>query len=197
MFKIEAGNTISELLHRHKSYITEAQRLRAKYASQITLLIGFEGEWIRPSSAALIRELLLIPGTEFFIGSVHHVHTIPIDYDRGLYLKAREAAGGTDERLFEDYFDAQFEMLENARPTVVGHFDLIRLLCDNPNVDEEWGRWKGAWERVERNLRKVVEIDGLLEVNSSALRKGLREPYPGKKICQVSFKVNWHLATEK
>jgi len=127
---------------------------------------------------------MAIPETDFFIGSVHHVHEIPIDYDRAMYAEAREAAGGTDERLFEDYFDAQFEMLTALEPRVVGHFDLIRLFSEEP--DGELRGMKGVWGRVVRNLELIVEQGGLLEINSSALRKGLREPYPGRSICQVS-----------
>jgi histidinol-phosphatase (PHP family) len=159
-------------------------RLRDKYKDCINILIGFEGEWIRPSSAALVHSLMSIPGTEFFIGSVHHVNEIPIDFDRAMYANAREVAGGTDERLFEDYFDAQFEMLNALQPRVVGHFDLIRLLSGEPNG--ELRSMKGVWERVVRNLELIVEQGGLLEINSSALRKGLKEPYPGRSICQVS-----------
>ena len=66
---------------------------------------------------------------DFFIGSVHHVHEIPIDYDAAFYSKAKAVAGG-EVKLFEDYFDSQFEMLKALRPKVVGHFDLIRLLSE-------------------------------------------------------------------
>lgn len=114
---------------------------------------------------------------------MHHVHGIPIDYDAKMYNHARDLAGGSDLRLFEDYFDAQLEMLETLKPKVVGHFDLIRLLSDKP--DRDLRVWEGAWARVVRNLKVVVEQDGLLEINSAALRKGLKEPYPGRAICKM------------
>ena len=112
------------------------------------------------------------------------MHEIPIDYDRATYTRARDAAGGSDERLFEDYFDAQWEMLNALRPTVVGHFDLVRLFADRP--DAELRAMPGVWGRVRRNLEFVVASGALLEVNSSALRKGLREPYPSRCVCEVS-----------
>lgn len=122
------------------------------------------------------------PAVDFFIGSVHHVHEIPIDFDRTMYEKAREVAGG-EEKLFEDYFDAQAEMLLALNPRVVGHFDLIRLLSDEPNRDLK--SMPGVWARVRRNLALIKEQRGLLEINSSALRKGLKEPYPGRAVCEV------------
>jgi histidinol-phosphatase (PHP family) len=112
------------------------------------------------------------------MGSVHHTHTHPIDFDRATYETARAAAGGSDERLFEDYFDSQYEMLQALQPPVVGHFDLIRLLSDHRDLD-------GVWERIERNLKFIVSYGGILELNASGLRKGLAEPYPCLPICQV------------
>lgn len=73
-------------------------------------------------------------------------------------------------------------MLNALHPRVVGHFDLIRLLSSKPNASME--EMKGVWERVVRNLKLVVEQNGLLEINSSALRKGLDEPYPTRAICE-------------
>lgn len=126
---------------------------------------------------------------DFFIGSVHHVHGIPIDYDRAMYLDARAVSGTTDIQLFEDYFDSQYEMLKELKPPVVGHFDLIRLWSDDKDVNlKEMGG--EVWQKVVRNLKLIKEQGGLLEVNSAALRKGMKEPYPGRAICEVG----WHVA---
>lgn len=117
------------------------------------------------------------------MGSVHHTHTIPIDFDRTMYEQARNKAGGTDEKLFEDYFDSQYEMLQALRPPVVGHFDLIRLLSDHR--DTEFEGMTGVWEKMKRNLEYIASYGGLLELNSAGLRKGLAEPYPCLSICKV------------
>lgn len=164
-----------------------AIKLREKYASQIKILVGFESEWIRSdTSLNLIHESLSRYPFEFFVGSVHHLHGIPIDWNRDLYSKAREISGGTDERIFEDYFDIHFEMLQNLKPMIVGHFDLIRLHSDNPNTsDGGFRRWTGVWQRVTRNLKYISSYGGLLELNSAALRKGLEAPYPAAEVCQV------------
>lgn len=161
----------------------EAVRLREKYKDEIMIIIGFEGEWIRPEYADLIEELMQDPETDFFLGSVHHMHGIPIDYDKPMYIEARKAAGGTDERLFEDYFDTQYSMLQRLEPMVIGHFDLIRLLSDEP--DQDLKSMPRVWSRITRNLDLINKQGGLLEINSSALRKGLKEPYPTRSICEV------------
>jgi histidinol-phosphatase (PHP family) len=164
-------------------FYAEAHRLRDVYADKIQILIGFESEYIRPSTLQLVQSILAKYKFDFFMGSVHHAHTIPIDFDRAMYEQARAQAGESDERLFEDYFDAQFEMLQELRPPVVGHFDLIRLLSDHRDADfKDMNR---VWDKVQRNLEFVASYGGRLELNSSGLRKGLAEPYPCLPICQV------------
>ena len=95
---------------------------------------------------------------DLFVGSVHHVHTYPIDHEESRYRAARNVSGGTDERLFEDYFDAQFAMLQALRPPVIGHFDLIRLRSDDP--ERSFRTWPGVWGKVMRNLRFIAEYGG-------------------------------------
>lgn len=126
---------------------------------------------------------------DFFMGSLHHVHTIPIDFDRAMYEQARDAAGGTDERLFEDYFDAQLEMLQALTPPVVGHFDLIRLLSDHR--DAQFAGMDAVWAKMRRNLGFVASYGGVLELNAAGLRKGLAEPYPCLPICRVRFDLGF------
>ncbi|KAL2858265.1 polymerase/histidinol phosphatase-like protein [Aspergillus pseudodeflectus] len=184
--EIKAGVTSSILLSNEAKYYSKAIQLREKYASQIEILVGFESEWIDSNtSLRLIQDSLSNYPWEFFVGSVHHLHGIPIDWSRDLYLKARDVSGGTDERMFEDYFDVYFEMLQRLKPPIVRNFDLIRLFCHNPKPREEGLRkWSGVWERVVRNLGYISKYGGLLELNSAALRKGLDMPYPSAEICQ-------------
>ncbi len=121
---------------------------------------------------------------DIFIGSLHHVYTMPIDFDRPTYSLARDKAGGSEQSLFEAYFDAQYEMLQYLKPPVVGHFDLIRLYSDQP--DRNLQDWPGVWDKVIRNLEFTQGYGGLLELNSSGLRKGMSQPYPRSEICKVA-----------
>ncbi|RDA91042.1 hypothetical protein CP533_2553 [Ophiocordyceps camponoti-saundersi (nom. inval.)] len=167
---------------RHEAYLVEAERLREKYASKVRILIGFEAEFIRAAYAPRVLELASAPCVDYFIGSVHHVHSLPIDYDAAFYADAVAASGGDEEGLYRDYYDLQLEMLRALKPRVVGHFDLIRLLSSDPGRDVS--RWPAVWERIVRNLQLVAGQGGWLECNTAALRKGLDEPYPCRVIAQ-------------
>lgn len=182
------GGSLEKHYENEAAYYAEAVRLREKYKGQIEVPIGFESDWIRPESRDLIERSIRSHSFDFFVGSVHHVHTIPIDYDQDMYDAAREKAGGSDESLFQDYFDAQYEMLRAVKPPVVGHFDLIRLKSADAN--RSFRHMAGVWDRIQRNLDFVSSYGGILEINTAALRKGMSEPYPKGEICQVSCSLS-------
>lgn len=183
--QITTETTAAKLTALFDAYHHEAVRLRDRYASLITILVGVEIDWIRAGSRQWVEGLLERYEFDLFVGSVHHVHGIPIDYDAQSYRRARDQAGGTDARLFEDYFDAQFHMLRALKPPVVGHFDLIRLKSDD--AERSFAQWPAVWRAIERNLEFIAGYGGLLELNSASLRKGMSEPYPKAEICQVGF----------
>ncbi|SPO05970.1 related to histidinol-phosphatase [Cephalotrichum gorgonifer] len=175
--------SLAALPPRHDAYLAEAHRLREKYSSQIHILVAFEAEFIRPSYAARVLSLASSPSVDYFIGSLHHVAGVPIDYDRATYQRARDACGGPgEEPLYAAYYDEQLDMLRTLRPRVVGHFDLVRLMSEDPGRDLR--EWPAVWDKVVRNLEEVVKQGGWLECNSAALRKGLDEPYPGRVIAE-------------
>ena len=184
----EKQHTAESLEILFDKFYHEARRLQKAYADQIQLFVGFEAEWIRDSSLEDIEKILKKYELNLLVGSVHHVHKTPIDYDTTEYHKARSIAGGTDEAIFEQYFDDQLAMLQALKPPVVGHFDLIRLKSDDSNGSFQ--RWPNVWSKILRNLRFIAEYDGVVEFNSSSLRKGMNEAYPKVEICKVSSTSN-------
>lgn len=138
----------------------------------------------------------LAADADYFIGSLHHAAGgVPIDFDRSHYLRAMAAATprGDEEGLQANYYDEQLVMLEMLRPRVVGHFDLIRLLSEDPGRDVSVWSPHVVWSRARRNLEFVAGYGGWLECNTSALRKGLEEPYPSRPIAEVRICALWRL----
>lgn len=142
-----------------------------------------EIDWIRSSSKTFIQDLLIKYPMDVLVGSVHHVHSIPIDYSKEMYEQALTTCDGSTERLYEAYFDAQYDMLRALKPPIVGHFDLIRLYSNFP--DASLKTFPTVWSKISRNVAFVVDYQGIFEINSAALRKGLQEPYPSVEVCQV------------
>ncbi|KAG9288372.1 hypothetical protein G9A89_021403 [Geosiphon pyriformis] len=186
----------SDLIKTFKDFVTEAKRLQTKYKSQIKLIIGFESETITlETMAAETLGLLKDHKLDYQVGSVHHVHEIPIDFDLAMteqaLVKAEEISitsnpnsrkfyfESREEALFDAYFDAQFKMLTETKPMIVGHFDVIRKFC------KDWKITPRVWEKIVRNVEFVVAYDGLFEVNAAGWKSGLKSAYPQRDILRL------------
>lgn len=181
--QVAAQKTTFDLYQSFSEYYGQACQLRDKYSGQIHLLIGLEAEYIRPKSIDLAKHLRKKYNFDFTVGSVHHVNTIPIDFDKAFYLRALESIG-SEEGLFAAYFDTQYLMLQALKPAVVAHFDLIRLFANDPEKDlMHYG--EEVWNKVVRNILYIIDYGGLLELNSASLMKGWPTPYPRQDVCTV------------
>lgn len=141
-------------------------------------MVGAETEHIHAQTLDELDDLRSSIPLDYVVGSVHHVKGHAIDFDLARYEKAEKDLGGT-EALFSAYFDAQCEMLSHVNPLVVGHFDLIRMFRpDYPLSDD-------VWSKIRQNVDIIKGYGGLVEINSRAWKKGLRDAYPQRDILQV------------
>ena len=104
----------------------------------------------------------------------------PIDFDEAGFIEAEQGLKFPDvegtEMLFRSYFDAQYDMLTTVKPAVVGHFDLVRMYRQDYPLSDH------VWTRIKRNIDYIAEYEGVVEINSRAFKKGLRNPYPLQDI---------------
>lgn len=198
-----ASSVALEKLHSDFSkFLDHAQRIKSRpNAAGTKFLIGVEIEGCDTNHVAFAKRLLdeRKDVLQFSVASVHHVNEIPIDFDPESWLRALKASGNNLKDFLLAYFELQYEMLIKLQPAVVGHFDLYKLylpadlevdiesgLCDKKGVSvSEFSfinSWKPVRDAVIRNLKYIKSYGGAIEINTSALRKKLQEPYPGKDI---------------
>jgi histidinol-phosphatase (PHP family) len=171
----QAGLTAALMAERFVRYMAEARRLQKAYADRIDIRVAFESE-DTPGAIDLARRLIAAHAPDYIVGSVHHIDGIPFDYSADDYARAVAACGGV-EGLYCAYFDRQHDLVEQLRPQVVGHFDLIRIF------DPRYRRHimlPEVQKRIRRNLELIRNLDLILDYNVAALKKGAFEPY----LCQ-------------
>lgn len=184
------------LIQQFTEFLDEAHRLKSAYASQITLLVGLETEFITNTDLENLSALLSEHSgrIEYIVGSVHHVNAIPIDFDRTSFERALQSASVTDvvaemnataqghmDKFLATYFDAHYRLLERFRPEIIGHLDLCRLYYPELRFSE----FPNAWDKLKRNVKFAIGYGALFEVNAAALRKGWRTSYPGEDVAAV------------
>lgn len=181
--------TLEELHGQFLSFLQEAHRLREKYASQITILVGLETEYVTTLDLDHLEKLLNDVGdqVQYLVGSVHHVNEVAIDFDQTTYERAVASASphtpnGSIDNYLRAYLDAQLELLKRFKPEIIGHIDLCRLY----RPDLQFLDYPTARDMMERNIAYAVSYGALFELNAAALRKNWETPYPGEDIVQVS-----------
>ncbi|WVF70889.1 hypothetical protein IAT40_005684 [Kwoniella sp. CBS 6097] len=92
LFPEEADLTPSDLSATYESFLTLASSLRIKYASQISLLLSIETDYITPLDLSNLSSILSKHHEiDYVVGSVHHVNGISIDFDRPTWLRSVDA----------------------------------------------------------------------------------------------------------
>ena len=141
-------------------------------------MVGLESETITSSSTSEVLDLIKKYSLDYVVGSVHHVHETPIDFDLETFNIAL-LKSSNEENLFAAYFDSQYQMLQSIKPIIVGHFDVIRIYRPNFIFTDL------IWKKIERNIDYIINYGGLFEINSAGF-KVLPDAFPQRDILQVS-----------
>lgn len=180
-----AGLTPEFLLNRFASYMLECRRLQQKYSSEIRIFSAMEIETYS-GYEQFVPYLLKTFQPDYIVGSVHFVGDMGFDYSQEQYDKTVAAAGGIVP-MYCHYFDQQYAMIKLLKPSVVGHFDLIRIF--DPGYKKRLMQPE-IMERITRNLQLIAELDLIMDFNLRSLLKGADEPYISRVILDMARQMN-------
>lgn len=176
----EAGLTPQVLFDQFGDYIGECRRLQDKYKDEITIFTAIEIETYS-GYEQFVPHMIRSFTPDYLVGSVHFVNDLNFDYSAEMYKTTVDSVGGID-LLYETYFDIQYEMISLLRPSVVGHFDLIRIF--DPDYRRRLEK-PSILSRVRRNLELIKKYDLIMDFNLRALAKGADEPYISRSILEM------------
>lgn len=182
--EVISGIDLTTLTQRFSDYIETCRDFQKKYQNKITILTAFETETYsgyREFIPSMVRKFQ----PDYVVGSVHHVDDICIDYSKEYYDGVADSLGGVD-KLYCRYFDIQYEMIRAIEPSVVGHFDLIRIF-DTDYLERV--HHTEIWHRIIRNLDLIRRRQITMDFNLRALIKGASEPYISAPILSEAKKM--------
>ncbi|KAJ2875793.1 hypothetical protein GGH93_001318 [Coemansia aciculifera] len=180
LYPEESDMTTHDLHKVFGDYITEARRLRDKYSDQIEILIGAETEYITSTTLEEVKNLQSKYALDYLVGSLHHIDEMPLDFSQEKYERLVDHFSGDRAAMFSRYFDQQLELLQALQPTVIGHFDLVRIF--HPQTLEDPLALTEVRERASRNIDYAISYGAIFEVNSRAWKKGLKDAYPQRDL---------------
>jgi len=152
------------------AYFTELAATRERLGEGLTILAGVELG--NPQDFPEEAQAMLAHPYDLVIGSVHWLDAQP-GWEAPIFQGGLAPA-------YHLYFDELLRLIELADFDVLGHLDLVRrdswdLLGLTMPIEE-------LREPVEAVLRRLIETGRAMEINTSAVRKGLVEPVPGLEI---------------
>jgi len=171
-----------------EGYISQLEQLREKYQSQIKLRFAFEIDYFENQDQVLNQYLKNYIGKlDYIFGSVHVLFgKVGIfAFDDGRFLNKYEEYDVNDEVYLEFYTTLQ-DMIKSPMFDfdIVTHFDLPKKF-DKRVEDEE-----RVMEKVIETLELVKKRDLTVEINTSGLRKIIKEQYPSEEIIRKMYDLD-------
>lgn len=176
---------LSGLADAFERYATRAFELRDARAEQIELLIGFETETLPPEGwLEAMTRLRKAYSFDYIVGSVHDICGRWVDYSAGDTATLAADLGGP-EALHLAYFDAVTAMVEQLKPEIVAHLDLVRKYEPPGFVFSE-----RVVRKIHRTLEAIRANGAVLDVNCAAFRNGYGPVYPLAQILESARQMD-------
>ncbi len=150
-------------------YEQEVLRLKDQYAQDITLVLGYEVDFLQ----GYIDERVLKRDVDYLIGSVHYLGQWGFDNPEyiGEYQKKDL------NQIWQDYFDAIEAMAKSGLFDIVGHIDLMKVFNYFPTKDIRL--------LAKNAIQAIKKANMVVEINAAGLRKPVAKPYPSDSIMQL------------
>ena len=154
------------------SYKPEVLRLKEKYKGKINVKFALEGDFF-PGTEPWVKEFNSQHQFDYIIGSVHYLGEW--GFDNPVFVHKYE------ERNIDEVYEQYYAHIKRSAAAklfdIIGHCDLVKKFGHRPSKN---------MEAVLRETFKVVKsADIVVEINTSGLRKPVKEVYPSEQILKI------------
>jgi len=157
-------------------YLSECRRLQKEFP-QISIKIGLETDFI-PGAEAIVQNIIRQHPFDYILGSIHFLGEWGFD-NPVFFTKWQESS--VDE-IYKEYFRTLEMAIDSALYDIIAHPDLVKVFGHFPSFD--------LLPYYDRVCQKLQRQGMCLEVNTSGLRKAVREIYPAKAFLEKAFEYN-------
>ena len=176
------------LLEEIEIYLSNVESLREKYKNGINIKLGFEIDYIEGQVDRLNVHLNDIkPRLDYILGSVHVLFGKAgiFAFDDGRFLNKYKVYDNNDE-IYLEFYNTLQDMIKSKRFDfdIVSHFDLPK------KFDKRAETYDLIMEKVGETLELAKKRDLAIEINSSGLRKKIREQYPSIEIIEKMYELD-------
>lgn len=154
-------------------YAPRVTEVRERYKGTIAVKRGIEADFF-PGTEEWVRGFIRDNDFDYVIGSVHFLGSWGFDD----MVFVHEYDERDIDAVYEQYFEAVRASARSGLFDIIAHCDLVKKFGHRPKRD---------MGDVVRETMKVIRDNGLcIEINTSGLRKPVREMYPAESILAVA-----------
>jgi histidinol-phosphatase (PHP family) len=173
------------------AYLNQIATLR-KSNPEIEIYSGLEVDYIPHFIAPtqFIKELDYTIGSIHFVENFHDGRQWEIDGPHSFFLEGLEKIFSNKiKEVIIRYFELTREMVEQSRPTIVGHLDKIKIQNIGSKFFEEGDAW--YQNEIEKALDTIENAGCIVEVNTRGLyQKKSPTTYPSPWILERILQRN-------
>ncbi len=156
-------------------YHSMIEAVQKKYAS-FTIKIGLEADYV-PGFEEKTRKMLSSYPYDFVIGSVHFIENWAFDDpDQKLRWKDRDI-----DTVYRDYYSLLRRSASSGLFDIMGHVDLVKKFGHRATADLS--------DEVENTAGVFKKAGVTVEINTSGLRKPVKEIYPSLDVLKIYQKA--------
>lgn len=153
-------------------YAPAVRELVGRYKDRIRVRRGIEADYF-PGTEAWVSGFIREQEFDYVIGSVHFLGSWGFD---DIIFVHQYDERDVDE-VYEQYFDAVKRSATSGMFDIIAHCDLVKKFGHRPSRNLR----DIAWEAM-----KTIRDEGLcVEINTSGLRKPVKEVYPSGTILEI------------
>ncbi|EKV56780.1 histidinol-phosphatase [Brachyspira hampsonii] len=170
-------------------YLNNIKKAKEIYKDKIQIYLGIEGDYYSNLNKDTDKEM----GLDYRIGSVHYIDDshnsyFPIDMSRETFNETINHFGNIKEVIFR-YYDNVIKMIENQKPDIIGHLDLVKKY----NLNKEYFTEEEDWyiEKTDEVIDAIEKSKSIVEINTKLMNKNnLNAHYPNKRIIKKLLEKN-------
>lgn len=176
-----------------EKYKSEIYQLKQIFNKQLDIYFAFEVDYITGIQSCKDFNYL---DPDYIIGGVHYLNQFDdgewytIDYREDVTKRAiNEIYGGDIKRMVKYYYQLINEMIDNDKPDIVAHIDLIKKF----NINNQFFDPNEKWYRnlVLETLQNIKTTNTIMELNiSGQLKTWNNEYYPSSIILKEAAKLD-------
>ncbi len=157
----------------YAEYAPQVSEARERYRDRIAVRRGIEADYYR-GTEAWVRAFVADNDFDYVIGSVHFLGEW--GFDNPVFVHRYEERD--IDATYEQYFDTVARSAASGLFDIIAHADLVKKFGHRPT--------RSMAEPIRAMMEAIKTADCAIEINTSGMRKPVREFYPGEDILGVA-----------